>query len=492
MTFTSPISLFIAVLIAIAFFVVGWMRRPALSRTSLILASFGIDCTDTSAGGISCRRGHEPRIAVMVDCSSSTRGASFRDSHWLQTRVHELLGSRPFELYAFADTLHPLEEGDAISEMPADHTVLSPPPVDAVLLFSDGRFDSPPVTPAIDVVIDPALSSPVDARVTDLEQRADELVASVDNTGEPRVLNWLDTQRHSTTAPTGSTILSMRGLTTTETIAARLSPGDLWPENDALSIRPSPPMASQRWWIGEAPLAGWMQIAPENLPTENSSWLGPAIVVLNNIPADAFSAPQQDRLAQYVRDLGGAGHRRRRSRLRRRPLSRQPVGIAFTLIQFASRARSALGAARGQQRIDVRAAGAGTRFKSASDALVSVLRELPKSDLVSIGSFARELRWWSVAKDVQDTAMLSLPPNDVEPTGPTNLEHALQQIISSLPTSPPVDLLILTDAEAEFSDATKLATELSCTSHSAACSGDWKCETGFAAFPIVDIHRRAV
>ncbi len=461
MTFTSPISLFIAVLIAIAFFVVGWMRRPALSRTSLILASFGMIALVLSAGGISCRHGHEPRIAVMVDCSPSTRGASFRDSHWLQTRVHELLGSRPFELYAFADTLHPLEEGDAISEMPADHTVLSPPPVDAVLLFSDGRFDSPPVTPAIDVVIDPALSSPVDARVTDLEQRADELVASVDNTGEPRVLNWLDTQRHSTTAPTGSTILSMRGLTTTETIAARLSPGDLWPENDALSIRPSPPMASQRWWIGDAPLPGWMQIAPQNLPTENSSWLGPAIVVLNNIPADAFSAPQQDRLAQYVRDLGGAlviaggdhafaaGHYPGSQLESLSPLSSSPPEPVrhWVLLVDSSGSMSA-------------PAGAETRFKAASDALVSVLRELPKSDLVSIGSFARELRWWSVAKDVQDTTMLSLPPNDVEPTGPTNLEHALEQIISSLPTSPPVDLLILTDAEAEFSDATKLATEL--------------------------------
>src|SRR5262249_29927256 len=94
------------------------------------------------------------------------------------------------------------------------------------------------------------------------------------------------------------------------------------------------------------------------------------------------------------------------------------------------------------------------------DAVVSLVRELPKSDLVSIGSFARELRWWSVAKTAQDTAVMKLPPADVEPTGPTNLEAALRQIVQSLPTSPPVDLLVLTDAEAEWAEANKLAAEL--------------------------------
>src|SRR5581483_2490073 len=97
----------------------------------------------------------------------------------------------------------------------------------------------------------------------------------------------------------------------------------------------------------------------------------------------------------------------------------------------------------------------GSRFKVASDAILSVLRELPKSDLVSIGSFARELRWWCVAKKAADTLPLRLPPADVQPTGPTNLESALQQIVASLPASPPINLLVVTDAEAKFTDLAK-------------------------------------
>src|SRR6266480_1610143 len=118
MTFTSPISLFIAVLIAIALFVVGWMRRPALPRASLLLAMCGIIFPTLATGGISCRRGREPRIAVMVDCSPSTRGASFRDAKWLRSRVRELLGNRAYDLYTFADASRRITENDALSEIP--------------------------------------------------------------------------------------------------------------------------------------------------------------------------------------------------------------------------------------------------------------------------------------------------------------------------------------------------------------------------------------
>src|SRR3954470_21483987 len=133
MTFTSPISLFIAVLIAIALFVVGWMRRPALPRKSLLLAMCGIIFLALATGGISCRRGREPKIAVMVDCSPSTRDASFRDAKWVRSRVGELLGNRAFELYTFADASQRMRETDALAEMGADHTAFSPPPVDQVL-----------------------------------------------------------------------------------------------------------------------------------------------------------------------------------------------------------------------------------------------------------------------------------------------------------------------------------------------------------------------
>src|SRR5690349_9980298 len=99
MTFTSPISLFFAVLIAIGLFVLAWMRRPALPRVSIALAAASITALTLATGGISCRSGREPRVAVMVDCSPSTRGASFRDARWLRSRVRDLLGSRRYDLY---------------------------------------------------------------------------------------------------------------------------------------------------------------------------------------------------------------------------------------------------------------------------------------------------------------------------------------------------------------------------------------------------------
>ncbi len=397
----------------------------------------------------------------MVDCSPSTRGASFRDAKWLRSRVGELLGNRAYELYAFADTSQRLRETDALAEISADRTTFSPPPVDQILLFSDGRFDVPAVIPPTHVVIDPALASPNDAAIVELEERGNQLAANVRNTGPPRVLSWVNKQRQAATAPTGSTVLTTRLVTTTETITARLSPADAWPENDALAIRPSPRMASQRWWIGDSAPRGWMAMSPANLPLESSAWLGPAIVALNNIPADAITSAQQDRLEQYVRDLGGAlviiggghafaaGHYPGSGLEIISPLSSSPPQPVrhWVMLLDSSGSMSA-------------PAGSATRFKVASDALVSILRELPKSDLASIGSFARELRWWSVAKNVADTSLMSLPPPDVAPSGPTNLEAALQQIIASLPASPPIDLLVLSDAEAEFGDVESLAEAL--------------------------------
>src|SRR2546430_3737343 len=210
MTFTSPILLFLAVLIAIALFVVGWMRRPALPRASLLLAMCGIIFLTLATGGISCRRGREPRIAVMVDCSPSTRGASFRDAKWVRSRVRELLGNRAYELYAFADISRRIGESETLAEMPADHTTFASPPVDQILLFSDGRFDTPPVVPPIHAVIDPALASPNDAAIVELEERGNQLAATVRNTGPERVLSWVNKQRQSATAPTGSTVLTTR------------------------------------------------------------------------------------------------------------------------------------------------------------------------------------------------------------------------------------------------------------------------------------------
>jgi hypothetical protein len=106
------------------------------------------------------------------------------------------------------------------------------------------------------------------------------------------------------------------------------------------------------------------------------------------------------------------------------------------------------------------AAGNQSRFQVAADAIVQAARSLPEHDLLSIGSFARELRWWSIGKTVKQTVALPLPPADVLPAGPTNLEAALKQVAASLPDSLSAELLLLTDAEANFADPPGIAAML--------------------------------
>ena len=54
---------------------------------------------------------------------------------------------------------------------------------------------------------------------------------------------------------------------------------------------------------------------------EPTDYLAPAIIVLENVAADDLSSTQQERLQQYVRDLGGSGiHRRVTVAVRTRPV----------------------------------------------------------------------------------------------------------------------------------------------------------------------------
>ena len=85
-------------------------------------------------------------------------------------------------------------------------------------------------------------------------------------------------------------------------ITAKLAPDDEWPENDQLQIRLPPPVLSERWWIGADAPAGFKTI--QELPTDSAAYLTPSLIVLNNVPAGAFSQTQLERLEQYVRQVG--------------------------------------------------------------------------------------------------------------------------------------------------------------------------------------------
>lgn len=459
MILTSPTNLLAASAIGVAIVLAAFTRRLAMPWITRLLGIAGLICIALAAGGISCQRNGKLQIAVMVDCSASTRGASFRDARQLRERLKELMGNDEFEFYTFADQTRPASINDQLSEIPSEQTRFVPPPADAIVLFSDGRFDPPPTAPPTYAVIDPLLDHPVDAAVIKLEQRQNSVAATISNTGPPRKMNWEDGSRSATTAPTGKIVLTTQ--LAGNAVTARITPGDLWPENDALSLQIPQAMASQQWWVGGNAPSDWEIMSPENLPTDPASWLAASVVVLNNISADALSPPQLERLEQYIRDLGGAliilggnqafaaGGYPGTALESLSPLASSPPKPVMHWILLVDSSGSM-----------ATPLGDRTRFAVAADAVVQAARSLPGNDLLSIGSFARELHWWSVGKTVKETSAIALPPADVSPSGPTNLQAALKQIAASMQDSLPAELLLVTDAETGLSDPSEIAAML--------------------------------
>ena len=74
-------------------------------------------------------------------------------------------------------------------------------------------------------------------------------------------------------------------------------------------------------------------------------------------------------------------------------------------------------------------AGDRTRWQVAAQALLDAIPFLPPSDLLSVGSFARDLRWWKSGVSVRDAALTRLPA-EIQPSGPTNLDAALSIVVS--------------------------------------------------------------
>jgi hypothetical protein len=138
-----PAQLWIALTIMIVAIVIAAVRRTALPATSKLLIALGMIALALACGG-PVYRGHDrPMIAVMVDVSPSARGAGYVDRVKLRHRTKELLGTKSFRLYAFADTSQEVDPSQPPLERPAERTNFSPPRVDAVVLFSDARFDLP-------------------------------------------------------------------------------------------------------------------------------------------------------------------------------------------------------------------------------------------------------------------------------------------------------------------------------------------------------------
>jgi len=92
-----------------------------------------------------------------------------------------------------------------------------------------------------------------------------------------------------------------------------------------------------------------------------------------------------------------------------------------------------------------------TRWQRASAAAVQLLHRLPQSDIVSIGSFARDLCWWAQDRSAGYTAQRPLPPTDVRP-GSDESSGRDSVRWSSLNGTNLTEIILVTDADATIDD----------------------------------------
>ena len=436
--FASESVLAIAAMIGAAAVIIAVLRRIHLRKLAWLLLSAGIFLLVLSAGQPYWLSAAIKQVAVMVDSSVSTRGASFRDPEMLKRRIAELLGDTPYQIVSFEDRF-------------------APPPADAIVLFSGGRFEPPSASPPIYPVLDPTLEAATDAAITRMELRGDRLYLSASNNGPPRTLTI-----HGVLGPANETVEADQTFVRTidpsaQTIWAELSGGDPWPENDRGSIRRIEPINLERWWVGHVWLDNFRALTPEQLPSEAADYLSCGLIVLYNLPADEISPAAQDRLQEYVRDLGGS------ILIIGGDSAFGCGGYDGTVLDALSPLASSAPKPENLWVVLADASGSmsqDNRWDQVTRAVVRLLPNLPASDPVRVGQFSDTLRWWSDGRSAGETAKLPFPPPDALPHGPTNLQPVLEAIARDAPRGMPTQLLLLTDAETQIDDPAAMTERL--------------------------------
>src|SRR5580692_10956586 len=95
LTLSSPIPGLIAFALALTALSIAKLRKIALPIQSQWHLALGILLLSLAAAGPVWNLPHPGTIAVMIDLSPSTRGASFRNPHFVQQRLSELIGNAP-------------------------------------------------------------------------------------------------------------------------------------------------------------------------------------------------------------------------------------------------------------------------------------------------------------------------------------------------------------------------------------------------------------
>ncbi len=433
---------------------IGVVRRIGMPGLAAALVVGGVICLAVAAGEPVWHRSKPGTVAVMVDLSGSTRGARFRDGDFFRRRVRELVGDSSCRFFGFSDHNVEIDPSGQLMEMTSDETRFAPAAADVILLFSDGRFDLPKASPPVYSVVDENLENVLDAAVERLEVRGGNLAAAISDSGSARIATFAGAAGTKTISIEPGKLAVTRPIEVGASVAGvKLNAGDLWPENDSLSVRIAAVPASERWWIGEgAPGKGWRSFAGESLPVDSDAYLAPAVIVVKNQAAELFTQTQLDCLMEYVRDLGGSlvivgGDHAFAA-------GGYPGTVLETLSPLASSPPDATRRwvllVDGSGSMGQEAAGGVSRWQIAARAVVRLISMLPPADLVQVGQFSDVVRWWIGGVTAAEAGRTPLPPGDAFPHGPTNLESALNQIGRDADGTLPTEVLLLSDCDTTF------------------------------------------
>ncbi|MEM7806733.1 MAG: vWA domain-containing protein [Planctomycetota bacterium] len=371
-----------------------WRRLPWTAVVAVLLT--------LALSGPTWRYRATPTVAVFIDLSPSTRGADWSEPQQL-TRLLDGLPANVSSLSVFGESAveTTLDEFDG-TEIPARSTALIiDTGADAAVVLTDGLLD---LTSNVDThfLVDPALDDPADTAAVRLQRDGNRLL---------RQIRFGRGLRGEVVEGTDE--------------ATQLSAGDgtdRWPENDVLTLPPAVGDGLQRLVIGGA-MDGFDQAEPMT-----PALLRRAGVVVVRKRIDTTTG---DLLRTFVTDLGGnivwATHELPPMSLRPvLPLSYQPPEPRepWTLLVDVSGSTARLGNA----------------MQRAVDAAANTLPDATPVDVIAFSD-----RVFQLADGVPaDTLDVDLP----EPSGPTNLDAAIEAALSKDGRR---QLLVLVDAEAELS-----------------------------------------
>lgn len=448
MSLASPILALCLSPVAIVAMLAAGRWLPALSRW-LLRAAVLLLLVAIAGPGVQCERAL--KVAVMVDVSPSMRGATFRDPLSLMTRLTPLLAGRPYAVHYFAEGLQPTATEPAAKQTRLD----VPGDADAVVLLSDGRFERPVNLPPVFPVIDPALASPVDARVRGVRRFENGLAVDVVCAGPSRPLAVNDVPVPTPAAGPAMIRVPWAGPKTAMDRVG-FAAGDLWPENDAVHV-PVMVEAVTRWAI-DRPLPGFDRVAIANVSPNISSYLNVSSIVVSSVAAADLPLPA---VLGYVRTMGGtlvvAGSLDALSAPLRAALpltAAPPAGPQEWIVLLDASGSMAS------------ADGGATRWARVVAAAQAAVDRLPEKARVTLLRFAGDVRPMAQGvSPVEARQALTAAVSDA-PSGPTGLRAAMESLTHragemSSPTtaSPAVSprVLLLTDGDAELGDVDALA-----------------------------------